>query len=124
MSRRREEIPLHVIDRFARALDGFVRALTGEEYRLLEPDAQATPAAVVAEVRALLASLQLSSDPLVQAVVAHEVQRSRQLRHPDESGRVTALRLLYALDRQLAGLAPEGPQPARIHRKRSRGDVT
>lgn len=116
--------PDQVIDRFARSLDGFVRTLTGGEHRLLDPDAQAPPAAVLAEVRALLASLQLSSDALLQAVLAQEVQRSRELPHPDESGRVTAMRLLYALDRHLAGLLPEGPRTARIGRRRSRGDVT
>ena len=89
------------------ALDRFVRSVTKGEIHLLDAESDEIPEVVVEEVRALLSSLQLSSDSVLGAVAAREVKRVRALPHDDRSGTITALRVLYALDRCLAGLPAE-----------------
>lgn len=98
--------PTPAVGRFAAALDRFVRKLTHGEYQVLDTDGEDIPDAVVEQVSVLLSSLQLSWDALAQAEAAREVQRARALAHGDESGRVTATRVLHALDRYLSGLPP------------------
>lgn len=101
------------VRRFATALDRFVRHVTQGEHALLDPDVDEIPPALLDEARLLLASLSLSSDAVVQAIAAREVQRARALSHNDESGRVTATRVLYAVDRHLTGMPEEGPRKRR-----------
>ena len=95
------------LERFAQALHRAVRNLANGEYHAGADDGEDVPEAVVTEARALLSSLHLSSDAFVHAVAAREVQRARAFHYPDRSGRVTATRVLYALDRYLAGLPPD-----------------
>ena len=107
------------LERFAAALYRSVRNLAAGDYHAA-PDGE-VPEAVRMEARALLSSLRLSSDAFAQGVAAREVQRARALPHPDQSGRVMATRVLYAVDRYLAGLPQDEAQVGTARRNRREG---